>query len=157
MKAELKAKWVAALRSGDYRQVNGSLKEELEAGTGEFGYCCLGVLCELMEIPQATVSHEEEEGYRKEVIFNFRGLVDEEAKKNYQSTAFEAGGSFPFEAAEKVGLMALVPPKGVNFADSVVGKGDNFQSALIALNDQAAWGFESIATFIEEFMPEEEE
>ena len=40
MDAELKAKWVNALRSGDYRQAKGALKY---AG----GFCCLGVLCDL--------------------------------------------------------------------------------------------------------------
>lgn len=39
MDAELKAKWVTALRSGEYRQTMGVLR-----GSGG-GYCCLGVLC----------------------------------------------------------------------------------------------------------------
>lgn len=39
MDAELKAKWVKALRSGEYKQGHGRLK------TAEGGYCCLGVLC----------------------------------------------------------------------------------------------------------------
>lgn len=43
MNPELKAKWVAALRSGEYEQITGSLKEP-------DGYCCLGVLCEVMGI-----------------------------------------------------------------------------------------------------------
>lgn len=44
MDAELKARWIAALRSGDYAQGKGKL------GRREFGaheYCCLGVLCDL--------------------------------------------------------------------------------------------------------------
>jgi hypothetical protein len=43
---KLKADWVAALRSGEYRQARGSLKKPLAPiGTysGEVGYCCLGV------------------------------------------------------------------------------------------------------------------
>ena len=40
MKAELKQKWVDALRSGDYEQGKGAL---LASGK----YCCLGVLCEV--------------------------------------------------------------------------------------------------------------
>jgi hypothetical protein len=47
MKTEIKAKWVAALRSGEFRQG----RNELLTGAGEF--CCLGVLCEL---------HNREEG-----------------------------------------------------------------------------------------------
>ncbi len=40
MNAEVKAKWVAALRSGEYKQATGALSE----GNG---FCCLGVLCDL--------------------------------------------------------------------------------------------------------------
>ena len=40
MKADIKAKWVAALRSGQYAQTEGVLRRENE-------YCCLGVLCDL--------------------------------------------------------------------------------------------------------------
>lgn len=42
MNAEIKEEWVAALRSGKYSQTEGSLRDEI-------GYCCLGVLCELLE------------------------------------------------------------------------------------------------------------
>ena len=40
MNPEVKAKWVAALRSGEYKQVEGALKKGI-------GFCCLGVLCDL--------------------------------------------------------------------------------------------------------------
>lgn len=40
MNEEIKAQWVAALRSGDYRQGTGFLRYK-----GAF--CCLGVLCDL--------------------------------------------------------------------------------------------------------------
>lgn len=43
MDAYLKAKWVAALRSGDYKQG----KNQLCDGAA---YCCLGVLCEVAGI-----------------------------------------------------------------------------------------------------------
>ena len=38
--------WVEALRSGDYKQTKGTLKGELPEGG--VGYCCLGVLAEIM-------------------------------------------------------------------------------------------------------------
>src|SRR6185503_20826939 len=38
MDKKLKAKWVKALRSGDYEQTNYALHDS-------GGYCCLGVLC----------------------------------------------------------------------------------------------------------------
>jgi hypothetical protein len=40
MNPEIKAKWVAALRSGQYQQNRGSLRRN-------DAFCCLGVLCEL--------------------------------------------------------------------------------------------------------------
>jgi hypothetical protein len=41
MDAQIKQKWVEALRSGKYQQGQGILK-------GGNEYCCLGVLCEVM-------------------------------------------------------------------------------------------------------------
>ena len=41
MKPEIKAQWVAALRSGEYRQGTGVLRDPHHC------YCCLGVLCDL--------------------------------------------------------------------------------------------------------------
>ena len=42
MKKELKERWVAALRSGDYGQSQGCLQDE-------YGWCCLGVLCNIVD------------------------------------------------------------------------------------------------------------
>lgn len=43
MNPEVKAKWVAALRSGEYEQAKGVLRKA-------DSYCCLGVLCDLSGI-----------------------------------------------------------------------------------------------------------
>jgi hypothetical protein len=45
MDAKLKAKWVEALRSGDYAQAEGVLRDATSDVTR---YCCLGVLCNVM-------------------------------------------------------------------------------------------------------------
>lgn len=45
MNKELKAKWVAALHSGDYEQAKGALRTET-------GFCCLGILCEVAQFPE---------------------------------------------------------------------------------------------------------
>jgi hypothetical protein len=42
MDEDVKNKWVAALRSGEYKQCRGVLKTEK-------GHCCLGVLCEVLD------------------------------------------------------------------------------------------------------------
>lgn len=41
MNPDVKSEWVAALRSGDYKQGIGRLRDN------EDKYCCLGVLCEI--------------------------------------------------------------------------------------------------------------
>lgn len=54
MKEEIKNKWVAALRSGEYKQGNGRLRDSAN------GFCCLGVLCDLYskekEVPWTFVN-----------------------------------------------------------------------------------------------------
>jgi hypothetical protein len=40
MKPEIKQKWLSNLRSGEYEQAQGFLRTT-------YGYCCLGVLCDL--------------------------------------------------------------------------------------------------------------
>lgn len=42
MNQDIKAKWVAALRSGEYQQGDDKLKNHVDNT-----YCCLGVLCDL--------------------------------------------------------------------------------------------------------------
>jgi hypothetical protein len=43
MKKSIAMEWVAALRSGEYKQARGSLQQN-------DGYCCLGVLCEVVGV-----------------------------------------------------------------------------------------------------------
>lgn len=47
MDQELKDRWVAALRSGEYKQEYGRLRSLSE--TGDTYFCCLGVLCDLVD------------------------------------------------------------------------------------------------------------
>ncbi|WP_441235620.1 hypothetical protein [Bradyrhizobium sp. 930_D9_N1_4] len=44
MDANLKAKWVEALRSGEYKQARNALRDGNR-------YCCLGVLCKVAGLP----------------------------------------------------------------------------------------------------------
>lgn len=45
MNPEVKTKWLAALRSGNYKQGRMALKRGVGDGTAD--YCCLGVLCDI--------------------------------------------------------------------------------------------------------------
>lgn len=42
MKADIKKRWAAALRSGEYKQGTGKLRKENK-------FCCLGVLCDIYD------------------------------------------------------------------------------------------------------------
>lgn len=56
MRSDVKAKWVQALRSGEYQQTVGLLHRVVDGNTDgstnpdaglQVGFCCLGVLCEV--------------------------------------------------------------------------------------------------------------
>lgn len=47
MNPEIKAQWVAALRSGEYEQAKGVLSIQQPVIDPKWRHCCLGVLCDL--------------------------------------------------------------------------------------------------------------
>ena len=60
---EFAEKWVAALRSGEYKQGDQTLLsyEEIDEFTVDINkksYCCLGVACALTEVPESVYSGE---------------------------------------------------------------------------------------------------
>ena len=57
MKKDMLDKWMAALRSGKYPQAAEALRKKPSDEYPDGGYCCLGVLCDLMNPGgwQATV------------------------------------------------------------------------------------------------------
>ena len=77
MTQELKEKWVAALRSGEYSQCKASLKED--AGNGTVGYCCLGVLREIACPPQDFLTWDDR-GYLSTKGLDAAGLTWEQAR-----------------------------------------------------------------------------
>ena len=52
MDPELKAKWIAALRSGEYKQGKNRLHSNEDNS-----FCCLGVLCEVAGYKKENVNH----------------------------------------------------------------------------------------------------
>ena len=81
MNPELKAKWVKALRSGEYIQGKGYMNRN-----GKF--CCLGVLAEVLELPKQvddvrcdTYTYEPQAstwGFMTDAAEEY-GLIDEQA------------------------------------------------------------------------------
>jgi hypothetical protein len=47
MNSDIKVRWIAALRSGKYKQAFGTLHKFDEDRPEDEGFCCLGVLCEI--------------------------------------------------------------------------------------------------------------
>lgn len=54
MNSELKSKWTTALRSGKYAQCVGELYGSETGGNGK-GFCCLGVLCKVVGMPNTKL------------------------------------------------------------------------------------------------------
>ena len=51
---KFKEEWIKALKSGNYVQGAGSLREDRDGTT----YCCLGVACEVAGVPQEYITGE---------------------------------------------------------------------------------------------------
>jgi hypothetical protein len=63
LSASLKARWVAALRSGKFTQGRGGLRQE--GYEGNVSFCCLGVLCAISKPVRNKVVNWEDDGYIK--------------------------------------------------------------------------------------------
>lgn len=88
MRTDVKAKWVAALRSGTYEQCQG----ELQNGQS---YCCLGVLQTLTDIP----TDESAEMLSYEQAYEDLGLTAKE--QDSLASMNDAGATF-LEIAERI-------------------------------------------------------
>jgi len=54
MNRQIKAKWIAALRSGKYEQTQDVMRRKLD--NGKSGYCCLGVLGSIRGASDSSLS-----------------------------------------------------------------------------------------------------
>lgn len=123
MNKEWKDKWVAALRSGEYKQGIEALRYTSHAPGNLFedvkAYCCLGVLCDLVakEYP--------DQFYWEDDIFHFKkdGRVYEES---------------------------YVLPGAVI---DIVGEPSIFPQTLMSYNDNARYSFNKIADLLEGAKP----
>lgn len=99
MNAELKAKWVEALRSGKYKQTQGVLRSSANH------FCCLGVLCDIVD-PHAwgTLDTVETQVNGKDVSKRARGWG---ADENRTSLAIETNRRTGLDATYENTLIAL--------------------------------------------------
>lgn len=123
MNPEIKAKWVAALRSGEYEQGRGSLLRDGK-------HCCLGVLCEI--------------AVQENVITKATYDTPENSLPEFQSsvTVFDEGPGEQF---------SVLPEKVIDWAGLDGGNPivDDGKSNLASLNDNAGLSFDEIADVIE--------
>lgn len=102
MEAELKSRWTAKLRSGDYLQGKGALRKR---GTYQDLFCCLGVLCEVAvedgrvhrsETPEVVgwnYNYNEEGGVLPIELESWSG-IDLDDRQELMSMNDDAGNTF---------------------------------------------------------------
>lgn len=105
-------RWAEALESGEYQQAKEFLCQRN-------GFCCLGVACEVFEIPSEIVSPENEAEM----------LVEKEESRLLRS--YEGSVGYPPES-----LLERIPLSATTVA------------TLINLNDESGWTFGQIAELV---------
>jgi len=138
MKPEIKAQWVAALRSGEYKQYRGVLTRTDDKGK-PVAHCCLGVLCDLA-VKAGVAAATPAEG-RCVKVYHPVGT-------SYTASYYKDG--IPFAVADD----ALLPQVVVDWAGlpsstpmvNYLAKSQSY--ALTALNDHGT-SFKEIADLIE--------
>lgn len=116
---ELEKKWVAALRSGEYQQTRQALYD------GK-GFCCLGVLCEIMERPKSLVN-----GTNGTYLYDFGPYTYTDDDGFDHTESFEEDGELPPPFREQIGMSL------------------GFMEVLIEMNDTDRNNFSEIAEWIE--------
>jgi hypothetical protein len=144
MDATIKAQWVAALRSGDYTQGQGSLK------TRDGSYCCLGVLCAIAPDEVATETFD----YNGGVIFRSPFPGDTQAVESESGLPTVAVRAW----AKLEGTNPLVATGGAQNGDTAhrfdpeIGYVAQEGQLLAHLNDGAGFSFNQIADLIDYFL-----
>ena len=110
MDAMLKKKWLCALRYGNYEQTKGRLRND-------DGFCCLGVLCDLIDpkLWKKVGTRQEKLDEKNEVMF-----IDEKLDYSYDSCGT---GHLPQKLREEIGLSSDVQEVASERNDT----GDSFE------------------------------
>ena len=143
MNAEVKAKWVEALRSGRFTQGTGKLAL-VEDGITK--HCCLGVLCEVLGVPKTS--------YETKARSEGGKMTDKDITAfSYGAELYSQDLYLPADAMQAAGLTARNPMIPTIFRDGTRG-----HVALSDYNDGAAavnnkrHTFNEIADLIEEHL-----
>lgn len=139
MNADVKRKWLDALRGGEYKQTTGRL---LSVSTsGEKSYCCLGVLCDIAVQEGVTDWGSSSFGAQSIVAMSAKG-----------ETFLESAGLPPSlqEWSGVYGDCASFDRPVEGIVEGEDGPEAQFFGNLVGLNDEAGWTFAQIADLIEE-------
>jgi hypothetical protein len=117
MNIEYKAKWLAALRSGEYKQGRKFLKKN-------GSYCCLGVLCDVVDPTKWNDDYDYDYGLGVKGVSAYDGV----------------SGTLPFRIREATGF-----PREDNTGRWAAG-------VLVEMNDEGQYSFAEIANYIEEHL-----
>lgn len=90
MDAEVKQRWLEALRSGKYAQTRNALRRPLAEDETTEGFCCLGVLCDVLD-PNGWEDELDIAGYR-----------------NWRHPTGRAATSLPIALEEQLGLTGVI-------------------------------------------------
>ena len=129
----LRERWIEALRSGKYEQTQNNLRDVN-------GYCCLGVLCDVI-----IKETEPEQGWE----------LDED-KNTYSLFDIHYGG-LPTPYQQMMGLITdegeielnLIKNESTAIRLKEYEAGTSRRVILTVLNDSGKWSFEDIADLIE--------
>lgn len=155
MKKDIKDKWIAALRSGEYDQTKGVLRREDDEGRAS--YCCLGVLCELARLDGVPLAWTEEHAI-------VQGLTAEQAEEWGLDSDFLIKASLPGDATfypyededlphivrEWAGLDSANPKISDN---NLASYNDGWSNGRLSISPH---DFREIADLIEEHVPADE-
>lgn len=137
MKADIKNRWLEALRSGEFAQGRGALAKESYSEGASF--CCLGVLCELARADGVVQRRlDDDEG---ELLYGTGGEFEDA----------EAGAGLPPVSVRGWAGLAAADPRVLD--DSLVHHpaGDGTGACLSRLNDEGLT-FPQIADVIERYL-----
>lgn len=141
MKPNIKARWLTALRSGEYQQgmnfLNNITKDQ---------YCCLGVLCELAVEDGVAFKHQYFDGNTAYHLTQYTDGASEAATTSLPDVVCEWAGLYEEETKyhpDDLGKSYWNDPM-------VITKLHSSPVALSVLNDINEYSFEQIAQIIED-------
>lgn len=141
MKKEVMEKWVAALRSGEYQQIDGRLRSFEPDADGKYSYCCLGVLCDL--------HRQEFNADGSDYHYTWGEAVRPIVSKPTTAYANHVD-DLPYSVKEWAGIKMNSPVVYLDDEELTGEDEGKSEIELIGLNDDAGWSFERIANVIEE-------